>query len=410
MLLALSCLILSLSSHAQKLTPGFIVSSKGDTTKGFINYRNWKQTPSSVQFVKSESETPKSYAPTDISAFGVDIKGITNTYRSAEVNIDISSDQIDKLDTEGAFVDKKVTVFLRVLLVGTYTLYSFEDHKEHFFIGKSKDINELKFKNFITGKNRTVVNNEQYKAQLTKLLKDCNLIKPEDITNLPYSSSDIVKLLVDYDKCKGNASAVNETKDDGKVVFGVIAGVDIARFKFVPYQGLEVTLNSTGNFAIGGTVQICLPRTNRASSFVFELLYRQYKFDETISYTAGANESYVSHYAINGKYVRLNTMFRYQFTQSKLKPFFNLGVSNAFKIGEIDKTTTRKTFFSTVIDYEDPLFAEERGYEQGINLGVGIGIKKLSVELRAETTNGFSSTQVSRTGISALFLNLGYTF
>jgi len=49
-LIALLILAPLFSKAQSNYKPGFIVSLKGDTTYGFINYREWKLTPNQIDF------------------------------------------------------------------------------------------------------------------------------------------------------------------------------------------------------------------------------------------------------------------------------------------------------------------------------------------------------------------------
>ncbi len=65
--LSLFCL-LSLNVLAQEnLVTGFIVSLKGDTTHGLINYKNWRQNPKTIQFKASNQIESSTYTPQNIS-------------------------------------------------------------------------------------------------------------------------------------------------------------------------------------------------------------------------------------------------------------------------------------------------------------------------------------------------------
>ncbi|HTM99609.1 MAG TPA: hypothetical protein VL088_12730, partial [Pedobacter sp.] len=111
-----------------------------------------------------------------------------------------------------------------------------------------------------------------------------------------------------------------------------------------------------------------------------------------------------------GNYAKVNFMYRYQFTAVKLKPFLNVGFSEAFKFSDIDRSTTEKKSYTAITTYKDPFILKEKSHEEGINLGVGINISKINIELRAESTNGYSHILNAKTSINSLFLNLNYIF
>jgi hypothetical protein len=68
--------LLPLFSNAQSnFRPGYVVTLKGDTLHGFIDYREWDRNPAEVNFKKSldnsstETITPKNSAAFSITGF-----------------------------------------------------------------------------------------------------------------------------------------------------------------------------------------------------------------------------------------------------------------------------------------------------------------------------------------------------
>jgi hypothetical protein len=71
----------------ENFTKGFIISVKGDTIKGFIDYRNWEKNPDKITFKNLNSETKKTINPIDVQGFGVN----NDFYESAIVKLELSS-------------------------------------------------------------------------------------------------------------------------------------------------------------------------------------------------------------------------------------------------------------------------------------------------------------------------------
>lgn len=402
-------LFFSLSLSAQQnFIDGYIVSLKGDTTQGLVNYKNWRKNPNSVEFKINQNAEIKTYEPRQISSFAVKINNTIELYQAATVNLE-SSGPVQNLDYKRTFEEKLEDLFLLNIHQGAYTLYKYYDQKEHYFLGKKGDIIELRFKNYLSSDQKTVLQNEEYKATLQNFLQDCSSISDNDIKTLNYNEKLLIKILKKYDQCKSVISTHSVTEEKAKFVFGIVVATDVSNLNVEGFNK-EISPTSAGNFAIGGSIAFKLPRNNESSSFNLELLYRKYKFDTRIEEIKSAEEYYKYHYVFSGNYIKTNIMYRYQWTKVKLKPFLNLGISQAFKLSKIDKSSTERRFYSTTQQTEEPLFADERGYEQGLNFGAGIALGKINFELRAETTNGFADYIGSKTAINSLFLNLNYTF
>jgi hypothetical protein len=120
--------------------PGFAVTSKGDTLKGYFGYKKWEQNPKSVQFKTEPNSQAKKLTTGDIGFFSIDLgvqpvqfqkyTGSITTDRIDPDHIQIGRDSSYRVDT----------VFLKVLVKGpNVTLYSFDDDlKTRFFISDNQ--------------------------------------------------------------------------------------------------------------------------------------------------------------------------------------------------------------------------------------------------------------------------------
>ncbi len=73
--------------------PGYIITLKGDTLHGFIDYRNWDRNPDKISFKEKLSDNKLIYSSLIIKGFGV----LDEIYESAIVETEISSDQTNNL-------------------------------------------------------------------------------------------------------------------------------------------------------------------------------------------------------------------------------------------------------------------------------------------------------------------------
>src|SRR5262249_29888046 len=129
---------LPLSFHAKAqdhYLPGYIVLRSGDTLHGFINDKEWKTNPKSIEFKKSENENASTYTPLNITSFRI-TSG--NWYFSFIGPLEQSPWQTNQLDHESKLDTLRDTLFARALIVGhANLLYAFDDrHGDHFFIQK----------------------------------------------------------------------------------------------------------------------------------------------------------------------------------------------------------------------------------------------------------------------------------
>ncbi|HZX59875.1 MAG TPA: hypothetical protein VFE54_14160, partial [Mucilaginibacter sp.] len=114
---------------------GYVVTLKGDTLKGFVDYREWEKNPAKISF-KSNTGNIQEFNKRNALAFAV--AGLEYFERSIVV---ISEDQVEADKLEGK-IDSNYrtdTVFLHVLTKGKYlALYSYRDDiKIRFYLAES---------------------------------------------------------------------------------------------------------------------------------------------------------------------------------------------------------------------------------------------------------------------------------
>ncbi|MBS1500782.1 MAG: hypothetical protein JST32_01885 [Bacteroidetes bacterium] len=131
------------ASSQSNYKPGYVVTLKGDTIKGFIDYREWETNPDAISFKQSiNDEAGKTYGVNDIKYFNVN--GLDSFVLYSGL---ITADSTDpnKLSQMGFFERdttlKQATIFLRVLEKGDrLALYSYKDDlKLRFFVGENPD-------------------------------------------------------------------------------------------------------------------------------------------------------------------------------------------------------------------------------------------------------------------------------
>ena len=67
-LLAVPMALLAQSNYK----PGYVVTSKGDTVKGLVDYQEWDANPETISFKKTIDAQSVKYGVNDISFFNID--------------------------------------------------------------------------------------------------------------------------------------------------------------------------------------------------------------------------------------------------------------------------------------------------------------------------------------------------
>ncbi|MFB9843460.1 outer membrane protein [Mucilaginibacter ginsenosidivorans] len=319
----IALLIPFLSNAQSNYKPGYVVTPKGDTIRGFIDYREWDRTPADVNFKQDAADNEaKKYTPADIAGFG--ITGI-ESYRiyTGPISMDPTAPDKVKTESERDTSFRIATVFMKELEKGSkLALYSYKDDiKERFFAG---DAPGFEPKELIFRVTRTTTENT-FQKQLSALALMHNELNDNLIVYIgrsDYTESDILKIVnminhvskADYNKTHYSGPAMNSfigagvninTTSPGhgsqaylagaraytsylpqgslginlfanpatkKLQFRIELGVADAKYKSLytgkvsPYAPTEISYN---NLALSGSVQVLYNFYNRDNFKVF---------------------------------------------------------------------------------------------------------------------------------------------
>ena len=262
-------LFFSSAVMGQAFSPGVIITTEGDSVRGFMNYHH---SPSSFERLEFQ---------------GMD--GTRSTYLPGQING-------YKLASGALFLTKTIEgneVFVDVLLGGEVSLFKY---KENFAIEKDGQtyllINTIKEVEIsspsVDNPNRVTrgyKEMKEYVGVLIYLLQDCSSsdVRP---SNAVLRQGSLVKLLRRYNQCLGSASKLYEKIPRVDVMFG---------FRFNPYHSnLTVATNSffgqfTGDeiprkgFSLGPLVDFSPRRLRKRLSFLSGFTYsREYFIDDAL--------------------------------------------------------------------------------------------------------------------------------
>jgi hypothetical protein len=358
--LVLLFLLLPFFTNAQSnYKPGYIVTSKGDTLHGLIDYRQWDNNPGTVAFKKEPGQNnPEVFTTKTANSFVV-----TGQEYFEKYTVPVSQDAVDvsnlglKLDTSYR-VD---TVFLQVINKGRFvTLYRYKDEvKERFYLLETgqKQPYELAYHAFY---NRDESEAAQYVKRFRTQLQNVaqkNGISSDHLTHeisgSSYSETDLTKIVQNIN---GNASNQFTTKK----LFGTrwFAGIG------ANYSNLKFTGNSP--FSASPASNNVSPKIDAGIDFLLNKDIQKFYLRAELSFTYGQyNFSYSNPIGTPGGTSSVNpklysTTFAPQFiynfyNNEQAKAFIDLGVSiNFASYNHYQSITTYDSFpTSKVNGYPD---------------------------------------------------------
>lgn len=200
-LLLLLCLSPCLAFAQSNYRAGYVLDLKGDTLKGFIDYKEWDSNPTSISFKSSLTNDEKqTYSLQNSVGFGVDGQV---AYKKLYISISTDETNINKVESARDTSFKMDTVFLKVLQHGSnLALYQYtDDIKTRFYIGDAPGFMpvELVYRIY-NGANGNTIYENGYQKQLFALAIKYNMLDDKlnamfNDRSLSYNEDDILKIV-----------------------------------------------------------------------------------------------------------------------------------------------------------------------------------------------------------------------
>lgn len=258
-----------------KFEPGYIISNDGQRMACEIRNMDWKSNPKSFEYRSVGGTESKTESIENVAEFGV-TGG--STYRRHTVNIDRSTDIIERMDANRNPVFTSETLFLRLLIDGKAALYQYEDGNllRFFYSVEQSPVQQLVYKRYLVGESGGQAGqNELYKQQILNELK-CASITKSDIERISYQRDDLMKLFQKFNECHGVSVATNEAvRPPAKVNLRIRPGLTYNSLKIS--DGTQTTdFGSAASFRIGFEVETVMPFNNGLWAIVVEPAYQSY--------------------------------------------------------------------------------------------------------------------------------------
>jgi hypothetical protein len=400
-------------SYAQiSFEKGYYILNNGDRIECFIKNIDWKNNPTDFKYKTNFGDNDfKVENITNVQEFGIDNE---TTFKRFKIKIDRTSDEPNKLLADRNPVFKEEVIFLKVLIKGDATLYSYTDQNlnRYFYETKTIPVGQLIYIKYyqIDGNDAPtkLAENNEYKQQLFQNVKTENTTE-KDIIKLSYNKSDLTKYFTKYNNAQPNLADVEKKKQVNKGHFSVkiTPSVSIASLSIKnDYVAREnVDLDNKINFKFGAEAEYILPYNKNKWSIFINPAYQTYQDEKTYNVPSGFIISPETPHNAKVKYTSVQIPIgirHYMFLNQTSKIFIN--VAYAFDAGsKTDITYTDVTNKST---------KEYKSYSGG-NFAFGLGYNfknKFSVEARLNTKKELMREYLNYSAkYSSIDFVLGYT-
>lgn len=147
-----------------KYEKGYYINDTNEKVEGYIKNIDWLNNPTDFSFKSTENSIFQILDLASVQEFGIYDR---SKYVREKVKIDRSSESQFLMSSEKNPIFKDEVIFLKVLLEGNASLYSYTDNNLHRFFFKTTDsqIEQLVYKNYMI-RNTLVGKNNYYKQQL----------------------------------------------------------------------------------------------------------------------------------------------------------------------------------------------------------------------------------------------------
>jgi hypothetical protein len=351
---ALTFLTPLFSSAQNNYKPGYVVTLKGDTLKGYIDYKEWIQNPRAVNFKTDAEANQTLYSIDNCNAFGAN--GL-EYYRRYILPISQDKVQVSNLTIGVDTTTTTDTVFLKTVTSGkNITLLTFNDGiKRRLFVDENNATATELIQHLYLDPQETsrIVTQKTYTRQLQQLAakyqpQDDKLIK--DIPSADYSEKDIATIVYKINGAT-NYNTVQSSTGSATRFFAGIAlndamskfttsnstsnlksssafpqisiGTDILINKNVGDLLVRLELGGTGNKAnysfngqdANSTTYTTLKYNQYTVFFNPQLLYNFYNTGASkvyiaigteLNYSTYANKSYATRFTLSGGYSQIS--------------------------------------------------------------------------------------------------------
>jgi hypothetical protein len=214
--------------------PGYIVTLNGDTTKGFVDHKEWNHNPGEIAFKTTEQAAAQQYSPDNIKAFGVD-----QSYHYEKYTGPISKAAVDLADLSTG-IDTSFTtasVFLKIITSGNnLTLYNYSDKTKDLYFIADKNSAAVELKRYVYLDKNQADKIREYNLYIQQLLAFATKYVPGNaalaarINSTRYRLSDIKAIVLQLNNNTDNYK--NNDAAGGGAEFFIGAGANMANASF----------------------------------------------------------------------------------------------------------------------------------------------------------------------------------
>jgi hypothetical protein len=325
-ILFIGCLIHSTLTAQSNIIPGYIITTNKDSLKGDILYTSESEMAQAVKFRKEGSTTFSEYHIMDLLGFGMEQEKYSrkNFINSAEDSV-------------------RVTAFLKLLVIGEYSLYSYAGPERKFYLLQKDTVSYFLY-DYVNQSDVNDLHRANYHNYLSFVTLNCEQAH-RLAENVEYNERALSDIVLKLDNCDSSGQAkVYYQKPKTAIQPIIFAGA-------LPFGGNDQ------QYTAGLTMKFTLPRLEKHASLNigvnYSYIYKPLSYDILAGIT---RDVYTKAYIFS-----IPLTFQYNFTTSRIQPYIYVGFSGTY----IDKQPEQ------TLGYYSPHPEKSSGF----SLVAGIGIE-----------------------------------
>jgi len=276
-LLSIFLLFVAASSFGQiRYEKGYYIDNDNRKTECLIRNDDWDNNPSEFKFKLENSDIIERGTIVSVKEFC--IYGFSK-YIRADVKIDRSSNDLDKLTFGSGPIWSSETLFLKALVEGKASLYSFNEGtlNRFFYSVTDTSVNQLIFKKYLTD-NLNVAQNNTYKQQLVNDVR-CVDARPGSTENIMYTRNALEKYFLNYNRSSGDTIIVKKSNKIKRDLFNlkIASGLNLSAISIrCADNSKNLSFNNNLSFRLGVESEFILPFNMNKWSIVIEPTYQYF--------------------------------------------------------------------------------------------------------------------------------------
>lgn len=257
---------------------GYFIKENDERVECLIKNVDWKNNPSDFKYTFSENSEVQTADIHSVKEFGIDGSAM---FLRASVEIDRSSEELNKLSSNRDPDFRKEELFLKVLVKGEASLFQFEEVNFKRFFYKTGDsvIKQLVYKSYLFN-GYQIGQNNYYRQQLFQNFK-CQEISENNYKTIRYDKKDLVRFFVKYNECK-NSTYINFEEKQNKDLFNLTLrpGLDLNSLliqnSYPNKIAIAAEFENKINFRLGLEAEIIMPFNNNKWGFIIEPTFQYF--------------------------------------------------------------------------------------------------------------------------------------